>query len=104
MFGRVQAQARVIRDASNAMGAYASRVLDVPIDAGRAANALPGFMSAEAVRELDEDVRADARELNAHLLDTAAVLADVAEHWALADAATAADFERIAADHGRARD
>jgi hypothetical protein len=104
VFGRVQAQSRVIREASNALGTYASRVLDVPVDAGRAVNAVPGFMSAEAARLLAEDVRADVREIHAHLLDTAEVLADLAEHWELADAATAADFEQIAAALGRVRD
>ncbi|MDA1361692.1 hypothetical protein O1R50_18840 [Glycomyces luteolus] len=105
MFGRVQAQSRAIRGASNAMREYASRAAHLPIDTTGAERAVSGFMSAAAAEHLADDIRADMDELDVHLVDTAEVLDDLAAHWDHADAATAADFERIAASlHGRPGD
>lgn len=101
MFGRVQAQTRAIRAASTAMGEYAARAAAIGMDGEPAARALPGFLSAGAVRQLDEDVRLDMKELNEHLTDTTEVLADIADHWDLADGATAVEFGEIAEALGR---
>lgn len=101
MFGRVQAQARAIRAASKPMAEYASRASQLQHGAAeaatRAASALPGFMCADAAATITEDIRLDMSKLGEHLADTAEVLEDHAVHWDLADAATAAEFEQIAA-------
>lgn len=104
MLGRIAKQSKAIRDAALLIDDCAHRADRLPDDTADAAElaglAVPGFMYADAAKALAEDLDTDMRELRVHWTDTANVLVDFADHWDLADAATAHDFQRAAYELG----
>lgn len=97
---RVQVESSRLRSGAGKMRSFASEASQIPDAVEREACAADranrGFMTGEACEALAEDLKADMKELNEHLDDTAKGLEDAAKDWDDVDDQMASGFDEIA--------